>query len=218
MPKIKKSVNFKVPFIGNTSGDKQCLQACYAMVREFFEPDLSIPWDEWGEITGYLPGKGTWSMAGLMWFKEHGYEVVHMARFDYGAFAARGSEYLVEALGEEVAQWELENSDLELERRRALQFLSAQAWLQRAPALEDIKRFLSRGYLVKCLVNMKALNGASGYLGHAVIVKGYDDDHLILHDPGLPPRPERRVAVTDFERAWVDPATQAQKLDAIRKA
>jgi hypothetical protein len=206
-----------IPFVSNTPDDTQCLQASYAMIRQFFDPNLTIEWDEWADITGYLPGRGTWSMAGLMWFKEHGYDVIHMGLFDYAEFASRGAEYLVEALGEEVANWELQYTDLKLEQARALRFLSSNVWVQRPPTIADVRRYLDDGYLIKCLLNLNALNDKPGYLGHAVVVKGYTDTGVILHDPGLPARPNRRVDYEHFLYAWIDPVRRSQKLDAIRK-
>ncbi len=207
-----------VHFISNTPEDKQCLQASYAMIRHFYEPGLQIDWDEWADLTGYLPGKGTWSMAGLMWFKEHGYEVIHIATFDYREFAERGAEYLVESLGEEVANWELKFMDLLLEQDRAVKFLDSGIWLKREVTIEDIYTFLNQGYLIKCLMNLNALNGKPGYLGHAVVVKGYDENGLILHDPGLPARPNRHVTVEAFKAAWGDPnSAHSEKMDVIRK-
>ncbi|HEX8226894.1 MAG TPA: hypothetical protein VF572_03440 [Candidatus Saccharimonadales bacterium] len=206
-----------LPFISNTPDDKQCLQASYAMIRQHFDPGLDIAWEDWAEITGYLPGKGTWSMAGLMWFREHGYDVVHLGTFDYGKFAMSGAEYLVEALGEEVASWELQFMDLKIEQARALRFLSTQVWVQKIPSIDDIRDYLNEGYLVKCLVNLNALNDKPGYLGHAVVVKGYTENDIIMHDPGLPPSPNRHVPIDTFLRSWTDPETQSEKMDAIRK-
>jgi hypothetical protein len=207
-----------VPFISNTAEDKQCLQAAYAMIRQYFEPEMNIPWDEWAEITGYVPGKGTWSMAGLMWFREHGYEVVHIADFDYVDFALRGPEYLVEALDEEIAQWDIKFTDFELEQARATRFLHYGMWVRRVPTISDIRYHMSNGYLVKCPVNLKALNGEPGYLSHAVVVKGMTDSEVILHDPGLPARPDRHVPLGQFLEAWGHPLSFGEeKLDAIRK-
>lgn len=211
-------MNYDVPFIGNTPDDRHCLQASYAMIREYFEPSLAIDWDEWSELTGFIPGKGTWSMAGLMWFQENGYEVVHISTFDYREFSRRGSEYLLEALGEHIGRWESDFIiDLPLEQARAMRFAASGVWIQREPTLEDIYSYLDKGFLVKCLVNMRALNNEYGYLGHAVVVKGYTESGLILHDPGLPPQPNRYVSTEQFLKSWTNAITNSEKLEAIRK-
>jgi hypothetical protein len=213
---MAKVLDTDVPFVSNTPDDKQCLQAAYSMIRQYFQPDLKIAPDEWASLTGFVPEKGTWSMAGLMWFKDHGYEVVHMGTFDYGAFAEFGGAYLIEALGEEIGNWEIKYTDLVVEQARAVRFLESNIWVQRAPTLDDIRQFLRDGYLVKGLVNLNTLNGKMGYLGHAVVVKGFTDTEFIIHDPGLPARPNRHVRIEKFADAWIDPVRNSQKLDAIR--
>lgn len=210
--------NYSVPFVSNTPDDMHCLQASYAMIRQYFDPATDFDWDEWSTATGFMPGKGTWSTAGLIWFKEQGYEVVHISTFDYQEFAVKGTEYLIESLGELVGKWESEFiGDLELEKARALYFAALGVWVKRAPDLNDIRSYLDDGYLIKCLVNMNALNDKPGYLGHAVVVKGYTPTELIIHDPGLPAQPNRHVPIELFLRAWTNPETRSEKLDAIKK-
>jgi hypothetical protein len=207
-----------VPFIANTPDDTHCLPASFAMIRGFFEPDLTIGWDEWSETVGYVPGKGSWSMAGLMWFKDHGYEVVHIAAFDYKEFAARGPEYLLEALDEETAMWDIKFTDFDIEQARAARFMRSGIWLQRQPTVDDIRNYLTNGYLIKCSVNLHALNGRTGYLSHAVVLKGMTEHEVIMHDPGLPARPSRHVPIEDFLLAWDEPNRPGSaKMDAVRK-
>jgi hypothetical protein len=212
------TVDIDVPFVSNTPDDKHCLQASYAMILQYFDPDLAMNWEDWAEITGFVPGKGTWSMAGLMWFQDNGYDVVHIADFDYADFAARGPEYLLESLDEEVAKWDIKFTDFAVEQGRATRFLSSGIWIKRAPTLQDIRDYLAAGYLLKCTVNLNSLNGTPGYLSHAVVVKGMTDIEVILHDPGLPAQPNRHVPVENFLIAWGHPKMPgSEKLDAIRK-
>jgi hypothetical protein len=213
-----KPIDTDVPFISNTPDDKHCLPASYAMIRRYFDPDLEIDWDVWSETVGFVPDKGSWSMAGLMWFKDNGYDVVHFAAFDYGDFALRGPEYLLEALDEELAKWDIEFTDFEIEQARAVRFLRSRVWKKQVPIIDDIRSYLKDGYLVKCSVNLNALNGKPGYLSHAVVVKGITETDVILHDPGLPARPNRHVLVADFVAAWGHPyTTGTESMDAIRK-
>ncbi len=71
--------------------------------------------------------------------------------------------------------------------------------------------------MVICNVNANQLNQKAGYVGHFVLVVGFDDDELIFHDPGKPPRPFRKVNSTDFELAWGGPKGQMKNLVAIRR-
>jgi hypothetical protein len=210
--------NYSVPFVSNAPDDKHCLQASYAMIRQYFEPDLEIDWQEWSDLTGFVPDKATQATAGLLWFMEHDYEVVHMSLFDYRRFASEGGTYMLEALGERIAKWEIElMADMSLEQIRAFWLAQSGNWVQRTPTLDDIYSFLDNGYLLRALVNMRALNDEQGYHGHAVVVKGYTENEIIVHDPGLPARPDRHVPIPTFLSAWINQETHSEKLDAIRK-
>ena len=66
-------------------------------------------------------------------------------------------------------------------------------------------------------VNAAVLNGEQGYVGHFVVVTGFTDRELILHDPGLPPQPERVVDFKTFEAAWAYPNQEAKDIYAFRR-
>ncbi len=72
----------------------------------------------------------------------------------------------------------------------------------REPNLEDIKAGLNDGYLLRVTINACALDNKVGYEGHAVVITGYDDDFIILHDPGLPALPNRKVDINTFMDSW----------------
>ena len=79
-------MNYVVPFIENTKDDTHCLQAAYLMIAKFFDKNFDIDWEKWSELTGYEENKGTWAIAGLLWFNENGYDVLHISLFDYQNF------------------------------------------------------------------------------------------------------------------------------------
>jgi hypothetical protein len=205
-----------VPFISNTEDDLHCLQAAFMIILKKFSPDLDMDWDEWSEITGFEEGKGTWPIAGLLWFIENGFNVKQVELFDYVAFIRDGAQYLLKHYGEEVGQWAIEHSNVPLEQKRAKLIIEKNAYENRQPTLDDIKEFIDQGYLIRAHVNAKKLNGKKGYFGHAVVVFDYDDEGFILHDPGLPPMPNRLVSFKDFEAAWADPDASAAELSAIK--
>lgn len=185
------------------------------MIAKYFDPDFSIAMDEWSQITAF--DKATWASAGLLWFKAQGYDVVHISLFDYPRFIEKGSDYLIELAGPEVAQWQIAHSNVPAEQMRAQDLIDAGIVEQREPTMIDIKRYLDNGYLLRPLVNARKLTGKAGYIGHAVVAYGYDDYGVHLHDPGLPPAANRYVSWADFEAAWADPSTESKELDAIRK-
>jgi hypothetical protein len=214
-PIIDHAALRNVPFLSNLPDDLHCLQAAYGMIRSFYEPGWQIDWEAWSRATGFVAGKGSWSFAGLQWFHDNGYDVQHLTSFDYHRFANEGASYLYESMGEQAGAWEVEFTDIPLEQARCRTFLQSGMWQHRQPTLADIKLFLDRGYLVKCIVNLKHLNDQPGFLGHAVIIIGYSETDLVIHDPGLPARPYRPVSYEKFIQAWADPNAKMEKLDAI---
>ena len=65
-------------------------------------------------------------------------------------------------------------------------------------------------------MNSRTLNEREGYSGHFVVVKSCDAKELVLHDPGPPPTPQRRVILGVFEKAWAYPTERAKNIVAIK--
>lgn len=209
-------IHTDVPFVSNTEDDLHCLPAAYMSIAKYFDPAFSIDMDEWAVLTGFEHGKGTWANAGLVWFQQKGYDVKHITLFDYEAFVDHPKEYLTEFNGEDAGGWMVRHTNIEAEVLRVTNLLSSGLIEKREPGLDDIKQLLDEGYLLRATVNSNKLDGKSGYVGHAVSVIGYDDKCIFLHDPGLPPLPNRKVTFTEFETAWADPNKEMKELDAIR--
>lgn len=207
-------ISHTVPFVANTADDTHCLQAAYMSIAKYFDPHFDIPMDKWSELTGYEEGLGTWANAGLVWFNNHGYEVKHIELFDFAEFIKRPREYMIETHGKKAGKWGYEHTNVPSEIKRIKEMLGKDIIKQKEPNLRDIQRGLEEGYLARVTVNSERLNGTDGYIGHAVVITGYDDESLILHDPGLPALPNRRVLMKDFEAAWSD---QGKELDLIRR-
>jgi len=202
-----------VPFVSNTADDTHCLQAAYMIIAKHFDQTFSIDMGEWSELTGYEEDLGTWANAGLVWFKEHGYDVFHYELFDFEEFIKRPKGYLIEVHGKDAGIWGYNHTNVPVEIERMKKLIASGISERRRPTMDDIKRFIDDGYLVRVTVNCGTLNRDRKYVGHAVVVIDYDETHIHFHDPGLPPIPNRRVTFEEFEAAWSD---QEKELDAIR--
>ena len=203
----------QIPFVANTVDDTHCLQAAYMSMAKYFDPSFDISMNEWSTITGYEEGLGTWANAGLLWFKEQGYDVKHYEIFDFEEFIHRPKEYMVEVHGEEAGIWGFEHTNVPAEIERMKKIVDSGITEKRRPSIEDIKRFIDDGYLVRVTVNCGTLDGTNEYVGHAIIVTSYNDTYVQFHDPGLPPIPNRQATYEEFEAAWSD---QEKELDAIK--
>ncbi|MCX6764089.1 MAG: peptidase C39 family protein [Candidatus Nealsonbacteria bacterium] len=208
-------IDKEVPFYKNPD-DTHCYQASLKMVMKYFWPDKDFFWEELDRITAKVKGLWTWTMAGLIWLQDHGIEVRDVEVFDYEKFIKFGGKYLIDKYGEEVGESQIEHSDIEQERKIAKDFIKKIPIEKRIPTMNDLKNFLSQGYLIICIVNSRKLNNEPGYSGHFVVLKGFDDEYFFIHDPSFPTSPHRLVKFSFFENAWAYPNDEAKTMVALK--
>lgn len=155
-------------------------------------------------------------MRGVLSMIDLGFIVHDIEQFDYAAVGKDAKEYLRTIYGHEAAREQITHSDIVKEERTAIEFAKRVKPEFRIPNKEDLAMLLDEGYLVLCLVNSKVLNRKQGYVGHIVVVFGVTSSSVVLHDPGLPPRSNRRVSWKVFERSWAYPDKKAKNILAFR--
>jgi len=155
-------------------------------------------------------------MQGILSLQRMGFQIVNIEEFDYQRVAKDAEEYLVEVYGEKVAKEQVLHSDIPSVQETAREFVQKIRVDYRLPAFEDIQKLLDEGYLIGCLVNSKALNRKKGYIGHFVVVYKCTSETIFFHDPGLPPRKNRRASRRLFEQAWAYPDKRAKSLHAFK--
>lgn len=209
-------MRYDVPIYDNPNG-MNCLQSVFKMTLKYFEPDQDFSWEFLEKVTDKKPSMATWPMAGVLWLKKRGYDVYYIEKFDYADFAQRGATFLIDTFGQKAASWMITHSDLAAEQKRARIFAKLVPVEQRHPTIDDIKAALHNGYLVKATVNSSRLNGKPGFVGHFVLVVGYDDHGFYVNDPGGPQSiKNRHVPWQLFTAAWADPNDDAKSLLAIK--
>lgn len=210
-------MDYNVPFFPNSLDGSHCVQASYEMILSYFEPEKDYDFDELDALTGKYPRDGsTWAALGHIWLAGKGYDVRYWTLIDWHRFVTEGYNYLLERFGKEVADWQLKHGDIELERQRAQEALLKVPPIKKEPHMQTIIDFLDDGYLLKCSVNSNKLNDKEGYSGHLVVVKGYTEESLVIHDPGPEPLENRHVPFREFEAAWAYPNSSAKELAAIK--
>ena len=207
-----------IPFLSNTPDGMHCFQAALGMALGHFE-GVMRPMSELIALSQKLPGKWTWPTATLLWLLENGFEICLMEEFDYQSFGKTGKKYLVKRYGPEVADAQEAHSDLAREQALALEFVGrAKKALQfKVPTLKDLGRLLDQGYIIICNVNACSLYGQAGYSGHFVVPLFVAPTHVLLHDPGLPPKPSIRISTPFFEKGCGYPTASEKNLLAVRK-
>jgi len=206
----------KIPFYSNTPDNTHCFQASLKMILKYYWPNEEYGWEELDRITAKKESLWTWPMAGLIWLKEKGLEVIDIEPFDYNKFIELGGQYLIDEYGEEVGNAQIRNSDIGQEIKIAKKFIETIEIKRSIPEQADIKRFLEKDYIVAANVNADAMDEKIGYSGHFVVIFGFDEKNFILHDPGLPATENRKVPFEIFEKAWAYPNEKAKNIMAFK--
>ena len=111
-------------------------------------------------------------------------------------------------MGDETAHIQIEHATIANIREDAKRFLANSHIhaLSTTPSLDDVRDCLRDGWYVVPLVNARVLNDEDGYSGHFIFVYGFDDQHIVFHNPGLPARAAQKVRwdVFDKARSWPD--------------
>lgn len=205
----------QIPFCANHPDGTHCYQAALSMVLQGLG-EVAYSFDKLDQITGKLPGKWTWPTQSFLWLLDHEFELRLIETFDYEKFGKEGKKYLQDKYGKEVADSQEVNSDLEREQGLALQFAHQKILEDRVPEWGDLEQLLKEGFLVICNINANELFHQEGYSGHFVVLLDVTSEEIVLHDPGLPPKPSLKVSKELFEKAWSYPSQESRNLLGIR--
>lgn len=197
---------YSVPFVGNdTNPSDKCVPAVVAMILAYFMPERQFTLQEVEKLCGYVPGKGTWKTQLLLSLNELGFQTQWIEEFDHRKFAHNPEGYLATILDKEALDWQIKNSNLSLEAGRIKQYLAKGLPLEhRKGTRQDIKDFLDNDWLVMLEVNENVIAGIPGYLGHVVLVVGYDENNVTIHNPdgNNGNRPNQVITWELLEEAW----------------
>jgi hypothetical protein len=212
-------LHLDIPFYPNQATPQHpdglyCQEMSLKMILGYFLPNKTFSTKQLEEITGMKPEKAAWEMPFSIWLIDHGFEVKHYAPFDYQAFKNEGMDYIRRTYGDDVADWQIENSDIETALELIDEYISKVKIIKSKPTLGNIMKQMEQGYLVRAQVDSGLLNGTGKYVGHSVVVTGYDNDSIWFHDPGLPATKNRKASRTDFQKAM---AAFGYEIDAIKK-
>ncbi len=207
-----------VPFVENTPDNLHCTPASFMMIAKYFDSSFDMTMAEWAKICGFEPGKGTWANGALLWFVEHGYDVVHIEDFDNERYIREPQAYMVELHGEKTAQWMMEHTNVKAETERIRAIMEhGDIFQYRTATLDDMKHFLDEGYLLRLAVNSKAMRGEPGYFGHSIVGYDYDEEHMFVHDPGLPSQESLALTWEEIDHITSSPTIQNREVDAIKR-
>lgn len=191
-----------VPFIKDP--DDRCVPASIGMVLGYFYPERHYSLDDLGEICGYEPGRATWSITPMLNLANLGLKTKWIEDFDHTAFIKNPKGYLASILDGESYNWQIENGDVEANAKLLEEYLQNHNIEKRPATRQDIQKLLENGWLVCLEVNANTLANKEGYEGHWVVVIGYDDKNVTLHNPDGTNgnRANQVVSWVKLEKAW----------------
>ena len=167
--------------------NSHCFQCCLRMTLEHFTPAKSWTWEELCEMTGKEPGLHTWPTRIYAELQDSDYDSVIYDCFEYGAFSLNPETYLREKFSPEYAQEAITYSNIPAilkDVSRLLANKNIRMHRENYDA-EDVKRLIEDGYLIIAWVDHAKIWKLENQCNpHYVLVYGYDDHGVIMHDPG----------------------------------
>ncbi|MDF2460788.1 MAG: hypothetical protein K0S68_191 [Candidatus Saccharibacteria bacterium] len=192
---------------------EDCLQMCLKMMLGVLMPGREFTLTELERVTKKVPDGGTFATHYLIWLVDQGFEVKRWDTHDWAAFGREGIEYIRRVLGEEIAAYNAKIADVAAEQTVVPEFLRKVTIVPERPTVDTAERLLNDGWLVRIAVNQRLLNRRPGFVGHSVVLVGFEGDDVIFHDPGLPAHANRRESRAHFQQAM---ESYGSELDAIR--
>lgn len=205
-----------VPFYWDTEDGTHCFQAVLKMILKYFLPDKDYLWSALREMTGKKDEMYTWPQRGYISMIELDFEIKIIDKFDFDKFIEHGVGYLIEEYGGKVAKDQEENSDIKYEIDNIKKLKGVIVKEDRVPTIEDIKTLLTDNYLVDCGINPYILRGEDGVAMHSVLIIGFNDDSLILHDPGFAKGDSLEINNDIFNQAWAYPNENIKGIAAYK--
>jgi hypothetical protein len=175
------------------------------MILSYFMPEKRFTMADLEKLCGYQKGRGTWMSLFLLNLADMGFQVHSIGDIDNQQFVDDPRKYLRSILDDEAYEWQITHSDLDQEVARTKQCIArGLPHDKRKSTTDDIRYFLDDGWLVKLAINARTLSGKSGYDGHSVLVVGYTNDEIIIHNPDGDSgnKPNQHVAWDLFTKAW----------------
>lgn len=159
-------------------------------------------WEEIDAIAHSVPGKATWTFPLESAFVKKGLHVKNIEPVDYAKLHSGGLDYFKTIVGKDSFEYTANKSNLESVLHLIPEFIDTVEHETRRASIEEIIDYLKEGKLVACSINARILNNKPGLSLHFVLLYDFDGENIILHDPGLPAIPSRKVSPADFEKAF----------------
>lgn len=194
--------------VASAPGSLHCVPAAVMMaVRSITGRELS--WGEAEELTGYVPGRGTWPYETcLSLAREFGLSSRIIEILDPEGILNDPLSEIQKAVGDpELARAELQDMDVEAEQERIRRCLENPmiTFDVHSPTTEDVEIGIDEGWLPLVSLDYAILNQSDRFESHRVVVSGVSDDRFEIFDPGPPGDAARIITRRVLDRAIHSP-------------
>lgn len=193
-----------MPFYSNAKKGTHCYQACVKMVLKHIFPKKDFSFKKLDKLTHKPKNKWTWHPAVLLMLLKLGIKAeLYTGDFDYSKFVKIGENYIRRKYAKEAADSIIQHSDIKQALTDTEKMLKFNLYHVKRFSLNKIKKLFHSNYVI-IAVNSKKLNRKKGYSGHFILMTGYGKNNIFVHDPGLPPIPNRKISNTLFNKAYLN--------------
>lgn len=191
-------------FYKNLRDDLHCFQAALKIVLSKYFPKKEFSFSYLDRITGFKKGEFTQDTQGLLWLAGKGFEIVRVSDFDDKRFIKEGEKYLKWYWKPDIYERNKRTTNFAKMRKLARELAPHTTFFTKLPSAQDIDELLQHDYTVMAHVNPKLLNSRYSDIIHTVIVLKSDKKSFTIHNPGLPPEPNKRVARKKLAKAMYE--------------
>jgi hypothetical protein len=188
-----------VPFFPNDDDNEHCLQACVKSLLAFYLPNQTFSDKEINEKTG---GNWAWMPPTVKWLNELGIKAQLYSSFDYEQFASQGESYMKAVRGEQAYLKDKAvgaYNNIPFVQEATKQIIKENLFIKKHLSVEELTNMLSDEKTLaigKTVWEWMDNNYIEGVQHYVLTIKKYSPGMWKIHDPGLPPKPERKINAT----------------------
>jgi len=175
-----------------------------SVLKHFLDKEYSL--DELDKLTGRKDGFFTWTSQIVPVLYDLGLNVKYYSRTALDPFL-EGENYIRKHYSDS-AEKILKVTDMPIFIDSIKKLKKYNLFEKKILPFENIEKNLLNGYIPMVVINHKTIKGEDGWLGHFVVITGFDKENIFYHESGpFEPTPNKKVSKEMFIKAWNDSST-----------
>ena len=187
-------MKLNIPF-RKSEEDTECAQRCLQMILEYFEEKHSIK--KLSRLTKQLPSGMTWTAGIAMASKKLGFgtKIISKSNFSHEK--------------DEIEYYKKNTKEMKtlhnlIKENKRLKIKTNETNL----SITQLTKLLTKNSIPIILINWNVLTKKKKYQGHFVVLSGYDNKNIYVHNPGIAKaQPFMKIKKELFKKAWESKGT-----------